>query len=217
MSYSLLNLCTRSIMFKKIVFSTLCLICNIYAMDSQQYKDDLVAEAFQSEAAFTNATDKKPIVATFGCGPCVAVGGYDSINNMAFMIHFATFQEVLCCGEKIIQQIRLLTPKKLTPKTPIILHLRGGLKGMSENTIKAICQWSQAYADIPMIIQSAQILFDNLDYGKSLSLDSRSGNVSDYDPDLNPHARKASEHDQQYAIWSFYVPHIRIIYTPQNL
>lgn len=53
-----------------------------------------IAETLQSEASFTKATDKKPIVATYGCGPCVALGGYDTVNKIAFIVHF-TFSSQL--------------------------------------------------------------------------------------------------------------------------
>lgn len=91
---------------------------------TKKLKSHKIAEALQSEAAFTTAKQKKHIVATYGCGPCVAVGGYDRINKIAFVVHFATAKEVRECGGQIFYNIARLAKKKITK--PIKIHLRGG-------------------------------------------------------------------------------------------
>lgn len=173
-----------------------------------------IVDVFQSEAAFTHADDEKPIVATYGCGPCVAVGGYHAANKMAFMIHFATANEVLMCGDTIAGAMRPLIQHTLTPQAPILLHLRGGEKGRSESTIAAIQWWMNRYNDLPMTISSKEIL-RYTDEGRSLYLDARSGNYGDYNPELNPQRRIITQADWQRAMYSFRVPNIRIVY-PQS-
>jgi hypothetical protein len=173
----------------------------------------LIAEVFQSEAGFTNAVDKKPIVATFGCGPCVAVGGYDSINHVAFVVHFADANEVEKCGRRVAYNIRSLMQKPLTCETPIAIHIRGGIKGKSERTVEGIRQWIMHTLDLPTTIASEEVLLsDRLDSSESLSIDSRSGTVCDYNPKLNPKGRKFSKLDELRAISSAAFPRITIAY-----
>jgi hypothetical protein len=174
---------------------------------------DEIAEALQSEAAFTIASDKKPIVATYGCGPCVAVGGYDSTNNMAFIVHFAAAREVKQASELLLYNISKLAKKKI--ERPIQIHLRGCIKGKSEGTIEAIKMWMGYCEDLPMVITTEDIL----DYGmdsKSLSIDSRTGAVGDYSPLANPHHRIIGLEDHVFAISSSIKPNIRVAYTPKS-
>ncbi|CDZ81598.1 hypothetical protein BN1013_02134 [Candidatus Rubidus massiliensis] len=144
----------------------------------RKFSGEEIAETLQKEASFTIATDKKPIVATFGCASCVALGGYDATNKIAFIVHFYNAVEVTESSGLIFSNIEKLVKEKIT--APIQLHLRGGIKGMSEPIIEAIKNWMWQREDLPMEIASEDILgsFD----GKSLSIDSRTGEVSDYNP-----------------------------------
>lgn len=188
--------------------------CSVSAMDQSSYTQDaLIAEAFQSEAVFTHACDQKPVVATYGCGPCVAVGGYDSVNRTAFVVHFATPNEVIHCGNKIIDTLLALTKKTVTAQTPILIYLKGGHKGMSEMTLSCIKTLITLYPQLPMKIGSEDTLCYDAE-GKSLLIDSRTGEVGDYDPLLNPDRRKYTRQDKRHVEMSYYVPNIRIAYTP---
>lgn len=179
----------------------------------KRLKGRKIAEALQSEAAFTTAKHKKHIVATYGCGPCVAVGGYDSTNKIAFVVHFATEEEVIKCGGKILHNIERLLKKKI--KKPIKLHLRGGVKGTSEKTIEAIKSWMTWRSNIPMKIASKDILDDGMCLGgKSLSINAKNGRASDYDPLRNPKHREITDEVAMRAIMSAFTPNIRISHRP---
>ncbi len=183
---------------------------------------DEIAEVLQSEAGFTIATDKKPIVATYGCTTCIAVGGYDATNKIAFVVHFAVSKEVIACGEMIFQHISKLAKKKF--EKPIQIHLRGGIfgKANSERTLEAIKQWMILRKDIPMEIVSQDILDDDiLDDDmcfreKSLSIDSRNGTVSEYHPKRNPKHREITTLDILFAVSSMIEPNIRLAYISSN-
>jgi hypothetical protein len=182
---------------------------------SKQVNGDEIAETLQSEASFTIATDKKPILATYGCNPCVALGGYDETNKIAFIVHFATAAEVRKAGGLIFYNISELVKEEL--KKPIQIHLRGGIKGQSEETIKAIKLWMRQRSDLPMEIASEDILDSEYSFsGKSLSIDSRTGEVSDYDPLSNSKSRELSDLNVMDALMSAYNPNIKLAYTPKS-
>ncbi len=175
---------------------------------------DKIAEALQSEAAFTVASDNKPIVATYGCGQCVAIGGYDPTNKIAFVVHFANPGEVRESGSLIFYNISKLVKEPIT--APIQLHLRGGIEGESEATIEAIKIWMKQRSDLPMEIVSEDISESYLE-SKSLSIDSRTGKVSEYHPLANPKHREMSEMDIMSAMLSGYDPKIRLAYSPNKI
>lgn len=178
-----------------------------------QLNGDEIAEALQAEAAFTTATDKKPIVATYGAGPCVALGGYDATNKIAFMVHFSNAGEVRKSGGLIFYNIGELAKEKI--EKPIQLHLRGGMKGQSEATIEAIKLWMEQRDDLPMEISTQDILASGMVWGgKSLLIDSRTGEVSEYDPLANPKHRVMSQSDVTSALLSAFEPRIRVAYKP---
>jgi chemotaxis receptor (MCP) glutamine deamidase CheD len=175
---------------------------------------DEIAEVLQSEAGFTISTDKKPIVATYGCGPCVALGGYDATNGIAFVVHFSTANEVRKCGGMIFYNISKLAKKKM--ESPIQLHIRGGVEGKSEETINAIKTWMKQREDLPMEIASEDVLGSRMcNDAKSISIDSRNGTVSDYNPRANLKSRGMSDLEAMSAIMSGFMPNIKIAYTPK--
>ena len=141
---------------------------------SNQPDGSLISATFMGEAAFTLATDKKPVVATFGCGPCVALGGFDNVNKMAFVVHFSCAEEVENFGKTLTETISKLAKEKIQ----LQLHLRGGWSGLSEKTIKAIREWSLLNG---ASIISEEILspVDEFD-SKSLFIDSRNGKIGEY-------------------------------------
>ncbi len=168
-----------------------------------------ITEIFMSEAGFTSSTDKKPILATYGCGPCVALAGYDSTNKAAFLTHFTTLDEVTNSGPLILQTIRELAKEKI--QAPIQLHLRGGSEFSSEKLIDSIKKWVNSSKDLPMQIASEKTLSNE---PESLSIDSRTGEVSEYDPKANPQHKKTSLADI-VAVWKNCLnPTIKVVYRP---
>lgn len=173
-----------------------------------------IAEILQSEAGFTISTDEKPILATYGCGPCVAMGGYDATNSIAFMVHFSGHGEVRKSTGLLSYNISKLVDKKI--ESPIQLHLRGGIKGRSEETIEAIKTWMKQRKDLPMEIASEDILGSgSYSSGKSLSIDSRDGSVSDYHPLTNPERRELSVDYAMITVMRGLKENIKVVYTPK--
>lgn len=179
---------------------------------SKKLNGEEVAETLLAEASFTIATDKKPIVATWGCGPCVALGGYDATNKIAFIVHFSNQEEVIKSGDLIFSNIAKLVKEKIT--TPIQLHLRGGIEDESEPIIEAIKMWMKQREDLPMEIASEDVLDRGPD-SKSLSVDSRTGEVSEYNPMDNPKSRGMSDLEIISAIMNARYPQIKLAYSPK--
>ncbi|MBA3238094.1 MAG: hypothetical protein H0T62_07070 [Parachlamydiaceae bacterium] len=185
-----------------------------HVSSGQKLIGEEIAETFQSEISFTTATDKKPVVATYGCGPCVALGGYDSTNKIAFIVHFSNPMEVRTCGSSIIYNFAKLVKEEIT--TPIQLHLRGGIEGQSEPIIEAIKIWINEKKDFPTEIASQDILDSGMGFNsKSLLTDSRTGFASEYDPMENPKRRTISDAEVMSAMMSAFDPQIKIAYTPK--
>lgn len=170
-----------------------------------------IAEALPCEAVFTTAKHKKHIVATYGCSASIAVGGYDSVNKIAFIVHFARTREVVECGGKIHQNIDRIAKKKIT--TPIQLHLRGGIKDCSEEVIQAIKVWMTMRSDLPMKIVSEDILSNGV--RKSLLINAKTGKPSEYHPLRNPQARKITTVILKRVIRGAYIPNIRVAFRPK--
>lgn len=171
-------------------------------------------EMKSQKPSFTIETDKKPIVATYGLSPCVALGGYDETNKIAFIVHFSNAGEVRKAAGLMFLNIAKLAKIKIA--TPIKLHLRGGIEGQSEAIIEAIKIWMEQRPDLPMEIASQDILVSRAHLGsKSLSIDSRNGEVSEYDPLTNPKRRSFSQSDTLFAMISAYTPYINVAYTPK--
>lgn len=171
-----------------------------------------IVEILQSEVGFTSATDKKPIVATYGCAWCVALGGYDPNNHTAFIVHFSNVKEIIQIGGTIYENIRNLAQKKV--KKPIQLHIRGGImSNESTDIIKGIMAWMTWQDKIPMEIASEDT-FSGCFGGESLSIDSRTGSVSGYDPLTNPRARKMNEFEAMSRLLSAIEPNVQLVYSP---
>lgn len=169
------------------------------------YRTPIIAEALMGEAVFTHANAIRPIVATYGCGPCIALGGYDPTNKNAFIVHLTNENEILNDGKLLTDTISKLAQTTITQSMQI--HLRGGYRGWSENMIDAIKDWVKTNE---MTIASDETMFSPLEMdSKSLLIDSRTGEIGEYDPLTNPHRRHFDEFIRQEG-------KINISYTPNN-
>lgn len=176
-----------------------------------------IAEAFQSEMAFTNASDPRHVLATYGCRPCVAMAGYDPTNKSAFIAHFANAAEVEENGRTLFYNISKLSRETL--KTPIKLHLRGGEEGrQSEDTIIAIKAWMKKRPDLPMTIASTDVL-GNPRKPRSLLIDAKTGAVGEYDSKLNPDRREFTKIEETLLLMNTYLRNhsMEVAYSAKNL
>jgi hypothetical protein len=164
--------------------------------EMRQLNGDEIVEVFQGEAGFTTATDKKPVLATFACDSCVGVGGFDPINQIAFLVHFSMEQEVQPSGQQFFCILSQLVKKPI--EKPLQIHLRTGCghsEGSMQKTIQAVKTWMASNPSIPMELASETLTCSAFSGGNSLMIDARTGVVTEYDPSDNSKARKITPLD----------------------
>ncbi|WP_412755235.1 hypothetical protein [Legionella pneumophila] len=170
-------------------------ILNSIAIAASQLPPNIIAEGGVCEAVFSNSFDKKPIVATDSLATCVGIAGYHSKNNFGFVIHFATEQDLETSKLLLIEKITAMSSDTLT--TPMELHIRGGVKGMSEPLVESIEKWVSENSTI-LQIKSKDVLqpfVNKLGYPSqmSISIDTRSGQVSEYDRTKNVYSKQKKD------------------------
>lgn len=67
-----------------------------------QDKSDLVSLIFPGEQGITRADSIKPILATFGLGPCISVSGYDKERSVGFLTHYHSLVEILESMQQVV-------------------------------------------------------------------------------------------------------------------
>lgn len=191
-----------------------------------------IVECHVNEAVFTHALDRKPIAATDSLATCVGVAGYDSENKFGFVFHIATEAEFETSKEMLTEKIMQMSKKTII--TPIEIHIRGGIAGLSEPLVEAIEKWVQSASEegCPMVVISKDVLGKGLldQLGKpntmNLSLDTRNGEVSIYDSSTNPYAKQKIEINNEqefdnvlsriFTESAIKKPEIKVVYFPSN-
>ncbi len=180
---------------------------------------DVIAEAFQAEVVFSSSVDPKPIIASYGAGPCVIVGGYDKVHQVGFVAHFSCSGEVLAGGIKIIKKLKALIPEDRTGQFDLVL--KGGIKTeeVSEKTLATISHWvgmtNELSRKCSFQVRSVESLASPREDSKSLAIDTRTGAMRDYDPlrDNPIHYRRLNQEDIKWAQRSFEVePKLKVVY-----
>lgn len=147
-----------------------------------------IAHCSMREAVFSSADQAKPVIATDSLSTCVGVAGYDRTHKLGFVVHFPTETEVETNGDEILKTMQNLVKGEI--RSPVEIHLRGGISGLSEPCVNAIKKWvsSSAEKGCPMQIVSEKTLLIELTSMCSLALDTRNGAISSYDREKDRHA-----------------------------
>lgn len=174
-----------------------------------------IAEALMGEVAFTTAADQNPIVATYGCSSCVAVGGFDPTNHIAFVAHLSVPQQTQ--QDDIFSKIKSLSSEPF--KVSVQFHLRGGLRNIG--TVAAIRKWI-SYAKTNYFatkIVSEEISNWSKMSSGSLKIDARTGEVGNYNPEENPNRRACQQDigDCFLALLEARSGQIRVAYCPTTI
>ncbi|MBA3536875.1 MAG: hypothetical protein H0T84_09735 [Tatlockia sp.] len=180
-------------------------ILNSIALAANQLPPNIIAEAGVSEAVFSNAFDRKPIVATDSLATCVALAGYHC-QNFGFVVHFALEQDLAASKLDLLEKITAMSSDTLT--TPVELHLRGGVKGLSEPLVESLEKWISENNSV-LKIKSKDVLHpfvDDLGYPSqmSISIDTRNGQINEYDRSKNVYSKqkkniKAQDLDMEFS------------------
>lgn len=193
--------------------------------EAKKWPPNVIVDCGVAEAAFSHAEDRKPIIATDALATCVGIAGYDADNQMGFVVHFSGEKEVEVSGEQLVKQMKQMQKQPITQ--PLQVHLRGGIKNLSEPLLEAINKWLESFGCLIQIV-SREVLTEGLldekgyPHAMSLSLDTRTGQVSTYDSSTNLYAKPKkeikSEEEAEKLVFDLFIqtaiskPKIRIIY-----
>ncbi len=147
---------------------------------------DEVVEVAMREQAVTKATDDKPVLATYGIGPCIALVGYDPVNKIGFLTHYTnatelkhSFTSLLCAlnraGCNYGFDVRIVCNDSFSSEKEIDL-LRNLVEHRNLHGMRMVEEDLEPSGEI----------------SKSIALDTRTGEVFSYnpleDPDREPYA-----------------------------
>ncbi len=168
------------------------LLSSIVEIEASQ-APDLIREAGLSEAVFSHKGDYHPILVTDSLATCIGTAGYDPINKFGFVVHFTCEDEVEASGPLLLNRIKAYRGQNTS--APLLVHLRGGIKGMSEPLLKRVKEWLLS-TDLNVIIASEDTLQSPISPGiglpkvpGSIKLDVRTGTCEPYDPEINPYSQ----------------------------
>jgi hypothetical protein len=146
---------------------------------------NLIREAGLSEAVFSHKGDCRPILVTDSLATCIGVAGYDPINQFGFVVHFTIENEIDASGTLPLDHIRRY--REQNTNAPLLIHLRGGIKGLSEPLLLKVKEWL-ASSNFMVIIASEDTLQPSMTSPKcpgSIKLDVQTGTCETYDPTTN--------------------------------
>ncbi len=161
---------------------------------------DTIREAGLSEAVFSHKGSYRPILATNSLATCIGVAGYDPANQFGFVVHFTREDAIEVSGEMLLNRIRAYRENN---QAPLLVHLRGGIQGMSEPLLLKVKAWLSSN-DLNSIIASEDTLHPPILPGigiprvpGSLKLDVRTGTCETYDSSTNPFSKMQGNKDIQ--------------------
>jgi chemotaxis receptor (MCP) glutamine deamidase CheD len=138
-----------------------------------QGKGDLVSIVSQGEQGITHADSEKPILATFGIGPCISVSGYDKEKSVGFLTHYDSLVEVL----ESMQQVSDGMPTQELQFDVSIIGSDDSTVSMYKEIKSALEQLSQGSMKFNV---TEEDVFGNV--SRSVALDTRTGERFVYDP-----------------------------------
>jgi hypothetical protein len=92
-------------------------------------------EIHQNEFGVTRATDKKPVLVTYGLVSCVGVAGYGQESNTGFLAHYQTNTDVPTAIGVLMYHLALATEDQ---GDTFNVRVKGGVTGMSEALVDDI-------------------------------------------------------------------------------
>lgn len=184
-------------------------------VETAEKQPDLIREASVSEAVFSHKGSYRPLLATDSLATCIGVAGYDPVNQFGFVVHFAVSDEVKASGDMLLNRIRAYREQNIN--APLLAHLRGGFKGMSEPLLSKVKEWLTSN-DLNCIIASEDTLHAPFKALGSLKLDVRTGTCETYDYSTNPLSKNKIKNIKEVNIENIFYevvhkkPEIKIVF-----
>ncbi len=127
----------------------------------------------QQEMGYTDATSERPVLATFGAGPCVILAIHNPDTKTATLAHIDRLTELNSTDQMFYQLGK-------EGDSPLEVHLAGGDSSSIEMVTKLV---NQIAAKDNVVIKSADIIGNGFE-GKRLAIDARTGEVfTDFEVD----------------------------------
>ena len=169
-----------------------------------------MAEVFQREFGVTRGDDSKPVLATYGLGPCVAMVGWSPKYKVGFLTHYDGLTELPGSFGSLLYRI---SQQLEGEASEFDVRIVGGQTGQSEQIIDFLKSRSNIREDIRMKLTEEET--GGYTSNRSIALDTRTGEVFSYDPKLNPHRREITELDKM-RITSGFKSTANLAYAPKR-
>ncbi len=137
-------------------------------------------EVLMTEGVITESSSERPVLATYGAGPCVIVGGYNKKNSRAFLTHFTANNSIDSLNSIVYQM------KQWGDDLEIVVV--GG-----SQDIKKKIEILKKLKQIEDLNNKSGKIDIKLAESTSLAVDSRTGKFTSYNPNLNPESKKIIE------------------------
>lgn len=149
-----------------------------------------VVEVDMNQQGVTRATDSKPVLATFGLGPCVSLVGYEPLAKVGFLTHYTSLTKV---NDSFSELLWIFYKIGLSHDAPTRFEVRlvGGWEGSLDKLIgelKTRVRYGTMF--------NMEIVEEDTGYvggGRSVALDTRTGELFSYDPMKNPDKKIPTE------------------------
>jgi hypothetical protein len=151
---------------------------------------DELTEVLQREFGITNGDDSKPILATYGLGPCVSMIGWSPKHKVGFLTHYDSMTKLSDSFSTLFYRISQQLEKKASE---FDVRIVGGETNQSEQIIDFLKSRLNMRKDIKMRLIEEDT--GGCMNPRSIALDTRTGETFSYNPNLNPYMRKITELD----------------------
>ena len=170
-----------------------------------------VVEIGQREQGVTRATDPKPVLATFGIGPCVSLVGYSGERQTGFLTHYdGTIGLRHSFSELFFNLYRL----GHVDGDRFDVRLVGEHEGTSDGIMSGLKTAIQHGSCFNM-----QLVEEDTGYiegSRDIALDTRTGETFAYDPGKNPYRKQLS--DLELKLMCLRISHpgeVEFVYRPE--
>lgn len=169
-----------------------------------------MAEVSQREFGVTRGDDSKPVLATYGLGPCVSMVGWSPEHKVGFLTHYDGLAELPGSFGSLLYRI---SQQLEGEASEFDVKIIGGQTGQSEQIIDFLKARLNMRKDIQMKLTEEET--GGYTNNRSIALDTRTGEVFSYDPKLNPHRREITDLDAMMLTTGF-KSSARLAYAPER-
>ena len=132
-----------------------------------------VTEVLMREFAITHSEDIKPVLATYGLGPCVALVGWSQEHKIGFITHYDALTDLPGSYGSLLYH---LSKQLEGDSSEFDVRIIGGLTGFSESLIDFLKPRLSIREDMEMkVVEEETLGYD--ENGRDILLDTRTGKV----------------------------------------